>query len=237
MRGKKAITALAAVAVAGTTAVTALGTAGAADTPGGPQFSNPRQIDNPYLPITTRTRCEHRGKDHDGTRTRSVQTVLRRTKRFTVNGQRVDAVIVRDKAYANGRLVEIAFDYFAQSDDGTVYYLGEHVNNYENGKLKNHKGTWLLGKHTDVPGVAMPANPKTGDQFRFEDVPGVTAESNRVEETGMRGKAAGRIHRNVIRIQEFIQPEGEVEYKLYAPGVGKITEYPPDGRAELKRCR
>jgi hypothetical protein len=45
------------------------------------------------------------------------------------------------------------------------------------------------------------------------------------------------MYTNVIRIQEFIQPEGEIEYKLYAPGVGKIVEYPPGARAELVRCR
>lgn len=116
------------------------------------------------------------------------------------------------------------------------YYLGEHVKNIENGKVVNTKGTWLLGQHTDVPGVAMPASPKLGDQFRFEDVPGITAESNRVEEVGMRAKANGTVYTDVIRISEFIQPEGEVGQKLYAPGVGKIFEYPPDGRAEFKGC-
>jgi hypothetical protein len=41
----------------------------------------------------------------------------------------------------------------------------------------------------------------------------------------------------VIRVQEFVQPEGEVEYKLYAPGVGTILEYEPDGRFALAGCR
>lgn len=94
----------------------------------------------------------------------------------------------------------------------------------EKGKVVNHEGTWLLGKHTDVPGVAMPAHPKLGDQYRFEDVPGITAESNRVEEVGMRAKAGRTLYTGVIRIQEFIQPEGEIEYKLYGPGIGKIAE-------------
>jgi hypothetical protein len=203
----------------------------------GPRFSDPRNIDNPYLPITTRKQCEHRGEEVDGTKTRSVQTVLDRTRRFVVNGQKVDAVVVRDQAYKNGELVEIAYDYFAQSDRGTVYYLGEHVNNYENGKLVDHHGTWLLGVHTDVPGVAMPAHPRLDGRHRFEDVPGVTYESNKVEEVGMRAKVAGKLLNRVIRISEFIQPEGEMEQKLYAPGLGKILEYPPDGRAELVGCR
>ena len=202
-----------------------------------PAFSDPTTIDNRYLPLTAKRQCVLRGEADDGTRERSVKTVLGRTKRFDVAGQQVDAVVIRDDAYEDGRLVERTFDYFAQSDDGTVYYLGEDVDNIRRGKVVNHNGSWLYGRDTDVPGVAMPADPKVGDQYRFEDVPGITAESNRVEEAGMRARAAGRDFTGVIRIQEFIQPEGEIEYKLYAPGVGVIVEYPPDGRIAFAGCR
>ena len=83
----------------------------------------------------------------------------------------------------------------------------------------------------------MPARPRVGARWRFEDVPGITTESNRVEEVGLRARAAGRLHTEVVRVSEFIQPEGEVEHKLYAPGTGLIVEYPPDGRVVLRRCR
>lgn len=217
---------------------TALAAASIGDAQGPtPGFSNPRTIDNPYLPLSKFKRCELRGRQDDGTRERSVLTLLKRTRAFTIGGQRVEAAVIEDRAFEDGGLVERTLDYFAQADDGTVHYLGEHVANIRGGRVVNHHGTWLYGKDTDVLGVAMPANPKLGDQWRLEDVPGITTESNRVEETGMRAKAGGRLYTDVIRVQEFIQPEGEVEYKLYAPGVGMITEYPPDGRAELHRCR
>jgi hypothetical protein len=222
-------------------ALAALGAAaavsGAQGGPAGPVFTEPAKIDNRYLPLTAQKRCTMRGRADDGTRERSVRTVLDRTKRFDVAGQRVEAAIIRDDAYEDGRLVERTFDYFGQADDGTVYYFGEDVDNIRRGKVVNHKGSWLYGRDTDVLGVAMPADPKVGDQFRFEDVPGVTAESNRVEEAGMRARAGGRDFTGVIRIQEFIQPEGEVEYKLYAPGVGLIVEYPPDARTAFAGCR
>ena len=227
-----------AVLAAGAGLVAALGTGGGAAA-AGPSltFSQPTKIDNPYWPLPAGRRCEHRGLSHEGVKERSVKQVLDRTKAFQVGGQQVQAAVVEDRAFAGGRLVERTFDYCAQSDDGTVYYMGEDVTNYKrNGKVLDHHGTWLYGEHTDVPGVAMPPAPKVGDQWRFEDVPGITAESNRLEEAGMRAKAGGRLYTDVIRLQEFIQPEGEVEYKLYAPGVGLITEYPPDGRTELVRC-
>ena len=201
-----------------------------------PGFSAPTTIDNPYLPLTKWKSCELRGLQDDGTRERVVRKLLKRTRTFTISGQGVQAAVIEDRAFENGKLVERTLDYFAQADDGTVHYLGEHVNNVRRGRVVNHNGTWLYGKHTDVLGVAMPPNQQLGDQWRFEDVPGVTTESNRLEETGLRARAGGKLYTNVIRVQEFIQPEGEIEYKLYAPGVGLITEYPPDGRAVLHRC-
>ena len=159
-----------------------------------------------------------------------MKTVKPFTKRFEVDGRRVEAVVIEDRAYEDGELVETTLDYFAQADDGTVYYFGEDVKNVKDGKVVEQGGTWLYGRDTDVLGVAMPADPEVGGQYRFEDVPGVTMESNRVEETGLRAKVRGRIVTDVIRVQEFIQPEGEVEYKTYAPGIGVIAEYPPDAR-------
>jgi len=230
---------IAAALFVGAVAAIVAGTAGGASqqAASAPTFSNPRTIDNPYLPLSRFTRCEVRGADTDGTKTRSVQTVLRAPKRFVIGGRPVDALVIRDEAFEDGERIEIALDYFAQSDDGTVYYLGEDVKNIRNGKVVDTKGTWLFGKDTDVPGVVMPAQPKLDERFRSEDVPGITTESDKVEETGLRAKVGTRLYTNVIRTSEFIQPEGEVEYKLYAPGVGRIVEYEPEGRAELAGCR
>src|SRR5262245_54438649 len=214
-------------------------TACGASEPGanGPAFSDPRTIDNPYLPLSRFMRCEVRGADKDGTKTRSVQTVLRTPKRFVIAGRPVDALVIRDEAFEDSERVEIALDYFAQSDDGTVYYLGEDVENIRNGKVVDSEGSWLYGKDTDVPGVIMPTAPKLDARFRSEDVPGITTESDKVEETGLRAKVGAKLYTNVIRTSEFTQPEGDVEYKLYAPGVGRIVEYEPEGRAELVGCR
>ena len=215
----------------------ALDASGAPGPAGPPTFSHPGKIDNRYLPLTRRKRCELRGEADDGTVERSIKTVLDRRKVFMVAGQRVPAIVVEDQAFEDGELVEATLDYFAQGDNGWVYYLGEHVKNLRNGKVVNRKGTWLFGRDTDRLGVAMPAEPKLGQQWRLEDVPGTTMESNRLEETGLRTKVGKAIREDVIRVQEFIQPEGEVEYKLYASGIGTVAEYPPGGRVSFAGCR
>lgn len=210
----------------------------AAANPASMTFSDPGTIDNPYLPLTRTKRCVIKGRTEDGEVERSVRTVLKRTKTFTIAGQQVPTVVIRDDAYEGGELVETTLDYFAQADDGTVYYVGEQVKNLESGKVVNTKGTWLFGKDTDRLGVAMPADPKLGTQWHFEDVPGITTESNRVEETDLRTKVyRWGVRTDVIRVQEFIQPEGEVEHKLYARGIGLVAVYEPDATVFFHGCR
>ena len=167
---------------------------------------------------------------------RVIRTLLDRTKPFRVAGETVEAAVIEDRAIEDGELVERTLDYFAQDDGGTVYYLGEHVDNYENGKVVNHRGTWLYGKHTDTMGVGMPARPRVGSRWRHEDVPGVTTESDEVVAVLDKVRVRGKTYRDVLKVRERIEPENEREIKLYAPGVGNISERPPDGRVELVRC-
>ena len=63
-------------------------------------FSAPTTIDNPYLPLTKWKSCEFRGLQDDGTRERGVLRLLKRARSFTINGQRVPAVVIQDNAAA-----------------------------------------------------------------------------------------------------------------------------------------
>jgi hypothetical protein len=199
------------------------------------RFSDPADIDNRYLPLTRFDRCELRGRE-DGARVRVVRRLLDRTREFSHAGRRFRAAVIEDRAIENGALVERTLDYFAQGDGGTVYYLGEHVDNYRNGRVVNHNGTWLYGKHTDTMGVGMPARPRVGSRWRHEDVPGVTTESDRVVAILPKVTVRGKVYRDVLKVRERIEPEDETEFKLYAPRVGNISERPPDGRVELVGC-
>ena len=199
------------------------------------RFSDPTDIDNRYYPLTEWDRCELRGRE-DGERVRVIRKLLDRTWTFKHEGRRFRAAVIEDKAFENGELVERTLDYFAQGDGGTVYYLGEHVDNYKNGKVVNHNGTWLFGRHTDRMGIGMPARPRVGSRWRHEDVPGITTESDEVVAILKKVTVRGKTYRNVLKVRELIRPENEAEVKLYAPGVGNISERPPDGRVELVGC-
>jgi hypothetical protein len=200
-----------------------------------PVFSQSTAITNPYLPLASFNQHILEGTE-DGEVVRVERTRKEGTKTFTVNGRTVAALIVEDRAFVNGELVEVALDYYAQADDGTVYYLGEDVDDYENDQIVGHGGAWLFGVHTQTLGVIMPGNPKIGDKFKVEDVPGITQEDAEVVSLSETATVPAGTFTNCVRIKET-HPGGVIEYKLYAPGVGVVKEEPEDGVVSLRSHR
>jgi hypothetical protein len=196
-------------------------------------FSHSTEITNPYLPISKFSRCVLTGTD-EGPNTRVVRTLLGRTQPFPYRGKTVDAAVVRDVVTGQGQLIEKTLDYFAQDDAGTVYYFGEDVNEYDNGQLAGHEGQWRLGRNTQQPGVLMPADPRVGDTFQSEDVPGITHETDHVVAAGGTERIGAHSYGNVIRIRENAKPPPEVEFKNYSRGTGVITE--ANGKLHLVSC-
>jgi hypothetical protein len=215
--------------------VPAGGATGASAATDGPRFSDPTNIDNPYAPLTAHRVCTYEGTD-EGQKAKSVHTVLDRTETFTVAGNTVEAVVIQDRAFLDGELIEVAKDYTAQADDGAVYYFGEDVNYYENGKLTNHKGSFRYGEDTQNLGILMPADPQVGDTWKFEDVPGITVETDKVADPPPRLTVGGETYTDVLRIDADVQPDNERESKYYAKGTGVVREVGPGSEKELTGC-
>lgn len=226
------------VALLGCAALSAV-SSGAVYTPATPKFTNPTSITNPYLPISSFRKCELAGHDQ-GQHLHVTRTLLPGTQTFTYAGQTFQAIKVLDRVVdlKVGVRIERTVDYFAQSDVGDVYYLGEDVNEYnKHGKLINHAGQWRLGVNTQVPGILMTAHPVVGQMFDSESVPNVVHETSTVASVGGTRKIHKRTYSNVLNIREDATSPGippEVEYKNYAPGVGVITE--ANGGIRLLRC-
>jgi hypothetical protein len=187
--------------------------------------SHSNRITNRWLPISKFHKTILRGVDGDE-HLHIARTLKHRTKAFTYRGQRVKAAIVKDvvRNTRQHRKIEQTLDYFAQDKAGTVYYLGEDVNEYPRHGPISHEGEWRLGRDTKRPGILMPAHPRVGDSFKSEAVPGVTHETDTVVKRGLERHAGGVDYSHVMRIREDAGPPPEVEYKTYAPGVGVITE-------------
>jgi hypothetical protein len=198
-------------------------------------FSDPTSIDNPYLPLSKFHHCTLRGQE-DGERMRIERTVLDRTRTFMVDGAAIEAMIVKDRVHANGALIEDTHDFFAQDDSGAVRYFGERVDNIRDGRVVNHHGSWIFGRDTQTAGTLMAADPHVGRHWRSEVALPITLEHDRVVSAPRSVDVGATTYHHVIRVREFALPDREVEYKLYARGVGVIDELPPHGDVGLVGC-
>jgi hypothetical protein len=185
-----------------------------------PKFSHPREITNPYLPLASLKQDILQNKNQRVERVSRAEV----RKAFHVGGQTIEALAVEDREFGTGgNLTEATLDYFAQDDDGNVYYLGEDVDEYSRGRITGHSGAWLLGKDTQTPGLLMPAHPKIGDRFKSEDAPPVTWEEDEVVSLSETATVPAGTFQNCLKIKERAS-DGDTEYKLYAPNVGCVGE-------------
>src|SRR5213594_3418106 len=83
-------------------------------------------------------------------------TVLDETKK--IDG--VETRVVEERETKGGQLTEVARNYFAISKrTNDVFYFGEDVDMYKDGRLVNHDGTWLSGVNGSKFGLIMPGRP------------------------------------------------------------------------------
>lgn len=188
-----------------------------------PRFSHPKDITNPYLPLIYLKQDIIEGKE-DGKAVR-VERIFRPDlkKIFVISGQKVEAAVFEDREFQDGQLEEVAIDYFAQDDSGTVYYLGEDVDEYKDGKVVGHSGSWLLGVDTQTPGVLFPAHPKVGDVFKSEDVSATIREVDTVVSISETVTVPAGTFHDCVKIKEVLA-DGTTEIKYYAPGTGVVKE-------------
>jgi hypothetical protein len=204
---------------------------------------NPLNITNTYMPFQPGGVKVYKGAD-GRTKTVVVDIYLTETRIFAWNSTNVACRVLREMAFEDGQLIEIADNYFAQADDGTVYYFGEVVDNYENGVVVNNDGSWLVGGPTlpsDPPGagnapnpaVFMPANPEVGDMFKPEDLFPLVDETAEVERVDVKVKVPAGRYEGAIKIAETSQLEPGKTTKWYAPGVGVVMERARQERLDL----
>ena len=148
-------------------------------------------------------------------------TVLPETK--VVDG--VETRVVEEREEKNGQLVEISRNYFAiDKTTNDVYYFGEHVDIYKNGKVVAHEGAWLSGVDGAKFGMMMPGKPTIGNRFYQEHAPGKAMD--RCEIVALEGelKTPAGTFKNCLRAKETSALERGASYKVYAPGVGLIKD-------------
>jgi hypothetical protein len=195
-------------------------------------FSDSTTVDNPYFGVTGVDYRLYLGED-EGEPLRIEVAPTGETKAIDWEGGTTETIVSQFIATSERDLLEIAVDWFAQDDSGNVWYFGEDVFNYEEGRIANMGGTWLAGKD-GPPGLIMPGEPALGQRFNPENIPGLVFESVEVEEVdGTFTLPTGEQLTDVLLLHEVLD-DGSEEFKEYAAGYGNLTtDAPPVERVDI----
>lgn len=185
-----------------------------------PTFSNPTEITNPLFPISDLRSAILSGRV-DGKPFHTETTLLPETRIIEwTEGETVETRVSQYVAYLDGRIQEAALDFYAQADDGSVWYFGEEVNDYRDGSVFSTEGTWLAGRD-GPPAMIMPGDPQVGDVHRAENIPAVAFEEVAIKTVGKSvagptGPVEGAI------VARELHDDGTYSDKIFAPGYGEF---------------
>ncbi len=149
-------------------------------------------------------------------------TVLDETK--IVDG--VTTRVVEEREWEDGELYEVSRNFFAVCE-GTndIFYFGEDVDFYEDGKIVRHEGAWLAGKDGNKAGLIMAGTPKVGMKYSQEIAPGIAMDRAEIVSLDETCETPAGTFSRCLKVKEGTPLEmGVAEYKYYAPGIGMIQD-------------
>jgi hypothetical protein len=154
-------------------------------------------------------------------REKVVITVLDETK--MVGG--VETRVVEEREEVDGKLKEISRNYFAIcKEHGDVFYFGEEVDDYKDGKIVGHAGGWRADDAGAKVGMIMPGTILLGARYYQEIAPGAMDRGEIIDDHVTMKTPAGTF-KNCLRVEETSAVEtDETDYKTYAPGIGLIQD-------------
>jgi hypothetical protein len=208
--------------------------------------SNP----NPYFPLGVGKHWEYRS----ATQVNTVD-VVKETKQIAG----VDCIVFRDLVFEDGLIHEATDDWNVPAKDGSVWYFGEEVKDFETFKgdnplrpeLVSIDGSFKAGRNGDKPGVIALASPQMGDVYleefslgNAEDVTEILSTTysyghDPVLDVGVPRELAQRFCAGncvVTKNYSLLEP-GLFARKYYARGVGTILEVENTGEVvQLVSC-
>lgn len=197
---------------------------------GGPTFSNPLEISNAFCPFPDQELHVLKGMvGSEGTV--EISEFVPRTRTFTWSGQELETRMVFEWEFFFGFLLESSANYYAQADDGSVYYFGEVVTTTEG---SGDEFSWLVGGATlpsdphgtlvaENPALFMPAEPVLGSTWKPEDLAPVFEEQATVIGVDQTVRTAFGDLEGCLKVL-FSSGGDDLHVKFLAPGMGEVLE-------------
>ena len=187
-------------------------------------FDKSTEIINPWMPMEPGTMWAYEGTavDDEGNNfARRIEfTITDLTKE--ING--VQTVVAWIVDYNNEDVIEKEIAFYAQDNDGNVWYLGEHPEEFADGKFVAAP-TWIAGIEEARAGIKMMAEPKVGTAKYFQGWgPAVEwSDYGDIQKMGQETCVPVDCYKDVMVIAESSLGEvGAAQFKYYVAGVGEV---------------
>jgi hypothetical protein len=179
------------------------------------------RVDNQWFPLLPGTVLVYTGVK-DGKPARDVVTVTHETK--VIQGVRCTAVA--DNLFLDDRLAERTTDWYAQDEDGNVWYFGERTAELDAaGRVTSTEGSWQAGVHGAQAGIFMPARPRVGRSFTQEYFKGHAEDHFAVVRLRVAVTVPYLSSKRALLTKEWTPLEPEVlDHKYYVRGIGTVKE-------------
>ncbi|MGH7587165.1 MAG: hypothetical protein ACRELU_01095 [Gemmatimonadota bacterium] len=190
--------------------------------PTGTNFPSPLTSTNAYFPIVVDHQWTLEGEE-DGVPVKLLLTILDETRE--IDGIRTR--VFEEREWEDDELIEVSWNYVAETADGTVCYFGEDVDDIEDDEVVDHAGRWCAEDTPDVnkAGIFMPADPKPGMTFLQEDAPGIALDGAKIVGSGPVSVPFDTFS-ETIRFREFSLIEGKGDYKAFGNDFGLLVDGP-----------
>jgi hypothetical protein len=135
--------------------------------------------------------------------------------------------VVEEREAADGELVEVSRNYFADCAPAhDVYYFGEEVDDYEDGQIVGHGGAWLAGENGALPGIIMPDSAFiVGSRYYQEFAPGIALDRAEHVATNVEASVPAGVFEDCIEVTETTPLDStEESSKVYCRGIGLVVD-------------
>jgi len=193
-------------------------------------FRSHQRIDNPYFPLIRGSVYTYGVQpDEEGEATERNDVFATFDNKMIAG---VQTHVVRDTAYADGRLSEDTLDFFAQDRQGNVWYFGELTYSFQYDDDGNYlgnstHGSWIADGVTAFPGYAMPTREvleALHNGYLQEFAPGVAQDQGDLVTFNGTADIDIGFFKDVLQTLDTSQLEPDArEYKKYEPGVGLVS--------------
>lgn len=186
-------------------------------------FGSSTNISNEWFPMQPGTQWAYEGitvEDDESIPHRIVFTVTDLIKQ--IDG--VYTVVAWVEDFSDGELVEVELAFYAQDDQGNVWYLGEYPEEYEDGEFVAAP-TWIAGTEGSRAGIMMRADPTVGASSYFQGWGPVVGWTDyaQVDQVEQETCVPVDCYEDVMVIAESSLEEVDAyQLKYYARGVGNV---------------